>query len=555
MSESTPRKRGRPPKNPENKSAPVAETNNYTPKEVQSSQPEVTSEFCSMNSSLAYSYSYFGFNIFDFYSHEQLAALVRDPMANNELLREISLILYGTCGSYTHAVDFQVAMPTLDKVIVPHGSNKQKRKNNKELMISALRTIKDKEIIRDALFRGLVEGIYYGYFETTSRPVSNKKYMTDYDVEAISEINELGMNASVISLPAKYTKIVGIKNSSYVIAFDLDYFDFADGESAEQKLRKYPKEIREAYERRKNSNGSIGNWYVLDNNNTIVHKIRSKREERYGRPLVLAAINDILYGDYFTQTKRNVLDEINNRIIYQEFPQGKDKGTSALTKQQQENQHNAVKQAVLSKNNRGGISFFSVAAGTNIKAIDSQNTDIFDEKYESNLNDKIALGLGFGGSLINGVATGSYSAQISNLELITAQLFQWIDQIAEELNKCINANIIKDKRNWVECKYLPITHVNKDKMVGYAKDLYLQGKGSLSLWASACGISPDVFFALLDQELSEDVENKYPVHKTSFTMSAKDSVDKGGRPIESNPSDATIASRSNNGNAMPSPSD
>lgn len=553
MSESTTRKRGRPPKNPDT-SIPTTETNSYTPTGVQSNaQPEVTNEFCSMNSSLAYSYSYFGFNIFDYCSQDRLTALVRDPMANNDLLREISLILYGTCGSYAHAVDFQVAMPTLDKVIVPHGSNKQKRKNNKELMTSALRTIKDREIVRDALFRGLVEGIYYGYFETTSRPISNKKYMTDYDVESISEINELGMNASVISLPAKYTKIVGMKNSSYVIAFDLDYFDCADGESSEQKLRKYPKEIREAYERRRNSNGSMGNWYVLDNNSTIVHKIRSKREERYGRPLVLAAINDILYGDYFTQTKRNVLDEINNRIIYQEFPQGKDKGTSALTKQQQENQHNAVKQAVLSKNNRGGISFFSVAAGTNIKAIDSQNTDIFDEKYESNLNDKIALGLGFGGSLINGVATGSYSAQISNLELITAQLFQWIDQISEELNKCINANIIKDKKNWVECKYLPITHVNKDKMVGYMKDLWLQAGGSMSAYIAASGISPDAYYALLDDEISNGVYEKYKPHQTAFTLSNKDNA--GGRPETDNPSDATVASRSNNGNTIPSPSD
>lgn len=553
MSEQIPRKRGRPPKNPEKKPAPIAETNNYTSTEVQYSQSEVTNEFCSMNSSLAYSYSYFGFNIFDFYNHDQLAALVRDPMANNEMLREISLILYGTCGSYTHAVDFQVAMPTLDKVIVPRGSNKQKRKSNKELMTSALRTIKDREIIRDALFRGLVEGIYYGYFETTSRPVSNKKHMTDYDVESISEINELGMNASVISLPAKYTKIVGIKNSSYVIAFDLDYFDCADGESAEQKLRKYPKEIREAYERRRNSNGSMGNWFVLDNNNTIVHKIRSKREERYGRPLVLAAINDILYGDYFTQTKRNVLDEINNRVVYMTFPEGRDKGTSALTKSQQENQHNAVKSAVLSKNNRGSTSFFSVAAGTKINAIDTQNTDIFDEKYESNLNDKIALGLGFGGSLINGVATGSYSAQISNLELITAQLFQWIDQIAEELNKCINANIIKDKKNWVECKYLPITHVNKDKMVGYMKDLWLQAGGSMSAYIAASGISPDAYYALLDDEISNGVYEKYKPHQTAFTLSSKDNT--GGRPETDNPSDATVASRANNGNAMPSPSD
>lgn len=524
----------------------------------QNSQHEETTkiinEFNSYRSSMAYSNYYFGLNVFDIYTPEQLASLVKDPMANNQVLRELSLILYGTNGVYTNTVDYLTAMPTLDRVIVPHGKSANKKKQNKELMESTLRSIKDKEIVRDALFRGMIEGVAFYYFETTSRPQSNNKMMTDYDVESIIEINELGINASIISLPVDYTRIVGIKNSSYVLAFNLDYFDIAEGESREKKLRKYPKEIRDAYTVRKNNSaGNSGNWVILDNTKTIVHKIRSKREERYGRPLVLAAISDILYSDYFTQTKRNVLDEINNRIIYQTFPEGKDKGTSALTKQQQQSQHDAVKGAVMNKNNRGGISFFSVAAGTKINAIEASNTDIFDDKYESNLNDKISLDMGIAGALLNGVGSGSYAAQEQNLELITSQLFQWIEQIQSELNKCISENIIQDSKNWVEVRYLPMTHVNKGKMVGYMKELYLQGKGSLSLWASACGISPDVFFALLDQELEEDIENKYPVHQTSYTLSGNDKS--SGRPITDDPTENTVASRSNNGNAMPSPSD
>lgn len=536
---STQKKRGRPPKKP------VVENSQDI------SKPEVTSEFCAINSAQAYSNYYFGLNIFDLYSQEQLSNLVKDPMANNQILREISIILYGTNGTYTNTVDYMCAMPTLDKVIVTHGKNKTKKKQNKELMESTLRTIKDKEIIRDALFKGMVEGVAFYYFETTSRPQSNKKMMTDYDVRSISEINEIGINASVISLPADYTEIVGIKNSSYVIAFNLDYFNNC-GENVDNKLRKYPKEIRDAYHDRKNG-GTGGNWVILDNSKTIVHKIRSKRDEKYGRPIVLAAITDILYGDYFTQTKRNVLDEINNRIIYQTFPEGKDKGTSALTKTQQEAQHNAVKGAVMNKNNRGGISFFSVASGTKIDAIDAQNTDIFDSKFENNLNDKIALGMGIAGSLLNGVGSGTYSAQINNLELVSAQIFQWIDQIVAELNKCISASIINDSKNWVECKYLPITYVNKKEMVGYMKDLWLQASGSMSAYIAACGISPDAYYALLDEELESGVYDKYTPHLTSYTMSSNDN--KGGRPTTDNPTDSTIASQSNNGNDIPSPSD
>lgn len=512
-------------------------------------------EFSSLGSRQAYSCYYFGLNLFDLYTREQLAGLVKDPIGNNKLLRELSNILYSTNGTFTNTVDYMTAMPTLDKVIVPHGKNSSKRKKNKELMESTLRVIKDKEIVRDALFKGMIDGIAFYYFEITGKSSSFKKLLTDFDINNIAEINDFGINASIISLPTDYTEIVGAKNGVYIIAFNLDYFNTAIGEAPEQKLKKFPKEIRDAYNSRKTPTGFAGdgNWVVLDSKKTIVHKIRSKKEEKYGRPMVLAAISDILYDDYFTSTKRNILGEINNKVIYQTLPEGRDKGTCALTKKQQEEQHATVKNAVMNKNNRGGTSFFTVSAGTKLSSLEVGNTDIFDEKYESNLGDKIALDLGFAASALNGVGSGSYSSQEQNLELVTAQLFQWVEQISAEINKCISENIINDNKNWVECRYLPITYVNKSKMVGYAKDLYLQGKGSLSLWASACGVSPDMFFALLDQELSEDIENKYPVHKTSYTLSGNN--ESPGRPVTDDPSKNTILSRANNGNSIPSPSD
>ena len=520
-----------------------------------------SNEFNSFYSSRQYTTFNYDLDIFDLYSPEVIESIVRHPMEWNQEIRELSLMLYGTNSTFTHAVDYMVAMPTLDRVIITHGDNKEKKQKNKELMNSTLRTIKDRTIVRDALFKGMVEGVAFYYFEISKRPIDKTKMMSDYDVRSIIEINELnalGLNAEIISLPADYTQIVGIKNSSYVIAFNLDYFDIATGESVEQKLRKYPKEIRQAYKKRREGSFQGGNWVVLDNTKTIVHKIRSKRNEKFGRPLVLAAINDILYNDYFTQTKRNILDDINNKVIYQTFPEGKEKGKSALTEKQQRNQHDKVKRAVMNKNNRGGVSFFSVASGTKLNTIDSSNTELFDDSYESNISDKIALGLGIAGSLLNGVGSGSYSAQLQNLELITGQIFQWIEQITDEINKCISENIIKDSANWVEVKYLKITNVNKKDTISNAKELYLQGKGSLSLWVAACGVEPEVFFALLDEELENDYENKYPVHKTSYVLSKdeqKNEENKGGRPQTDNPTDSTIAGRNNLTNDLPAPSD
>jgi len=528
---------------------------NYRPPKSRQDKPKQSNapvnEFNSYGDKYTYSSFYFGMNILDVYKPEDLIALVKDPMGNNQILREISLMLYGTNGSYTNTVDYMCALPTLDSVIVPYGKSKEKRKRNKELMESTLRTIRHKEIIRDMLWKGMVEGAAYYYFETAERPLSKQKTMSDFDVDSIVEINDIGLNAYCHALPADYTKIVGFKNNSYVIAFNLDYFDHRL-ENADQAVRKWPKEIRDAWNAKHTGKKDAKNWVVLDNSKTLVLKIRSKREERYGRPLVLAAIRDILYKDYFTDTKRGILDDLNNRVIFETFPESATKGVSALTQKQQKAQHDTIKEAIFTKNSRGGTNFFSVAAGTKIDSLDTQNTDIFDEKNENNINDNVALDLGLASALLNGVGSGAYASQSLNLQLVASEVFQWIDQITEELNKVITSNVIRDRKNRVEVRYLPLTHVNKKEMVGFAKELYLQGKGSLAFWAASCGISPDIFEAMLDFELENDWENRWPVHRMSYTQSADD---KGGRPETDNPTDNTVRSRANDGNALPSPSD
>ena len=202
MPEEVKRKRGRPPKN---KQEPVVETNSST-------SPQ--NEYCSYNSNTSFSTAYMsiGMTIFDLYSQEQISNLVKVPIGNNELLREISRILYGCNGTVTNTIDYMTAMPTLDKVLVPYGKSKQKKQMNIDLVTSALRTIKDKEFVRDALYKGMVDGIAFYYFETTNRPSVPRSY-SDYEVDSIIEINDFGINASIISLPTEYCRIVGIKNS------------------------------------------------------------------------------------------------------------------------------------------------------------------------------------------------------------------------------------------------------------------------------------------------------------------------------------------------------
>lgn len=505
------------------------------------------------------------FNVLCDYRIEQLIRIIQEPMldANNQQLRVISRRLYSSDGITRNTLDYIQALPSLDYIITSYVNGKAS-KVNKEVVRYVLKKIKHQQFIRDAILKGCIDGIAFYYLDTAedTRKADRTKFISQLQADSISEVNALKpklakINASIKSLPTDYCRIIGTKNNSYVVAFDLSYFDTGT-ESAEHKLKRYPVEFTQAYSKWHTS--KEGNqMFILDNTKTIVHKISSNIDEPWGRPLVLSAIQDILYSDYFRNTKRNLLDNVNNKIIYETFPEGKTAGTSALSKQQQKEQHDAVKSAVQPKQGVNGTTFFSVAAGTKIGSIDIK-TDLFDNDYESNLDTKVGTDLGFAASLLNASGTTSFSAQQTNLELVTSQIFEWIASIVNELNKVINYNILKLEYIDVEINYLPITHLNRSKYFETAKDLFTIGRGSLAYLANCAGLSKEVYFAMLDEQLEEKVLDKYPVNATSFNTSGNNDNksgsddNKGGRPTNDNPTNEnTIRSKTNNSNGQPKP--
>lgn len=546
MPEETKRGRGRPKKNP------TAETN------TEQSSPTVDStyEFASYFGTLPLTEldNIFGCNITSAFTPEEIKMIIKDPISNHSITRKLAMFVYNSEGVVTNAIDYMTSLPCLDRVVYGKKRlfHKTKLNNNKDLMLSTLDTINDKQFIRDVLFTDMNEGTSFYYFETTSKQADRTKFMRDYDVDNIVEICDFGLNAVMVPLPYEYCKIVGRKNGRYVIAFNLKYFDDFTGEEKNKKLRKYPLEISSGYNEWEKGNKSSSNWLVLDNNHTIAHKIKCKISEPWGRPLAIAAISDILYQDEFVDTKRNILRELNNKIIYQTLPEGKDKGSCALTKNQQQDQHDKVKSAVLQKNNRGGTSFFTVAAGTKINSLDVSTADIFDEKNESDLTDKIAMDLGMAAQLLGASSTGTFAGGQHNLEMVNSQIYTWIQEIQSELNYVINACVIKDRKNKVEVYYLPTSLVNRDSFFNMCKTLYTECGGSYTFLVAATGISPEVYFNILDEEVDNKIFDKYLPHQTSHTLSTKDM---NGRPVTDTPTENTLKSRNNNGNNIPSPSD
>lgn len=421
-------------------------------------------------------------------------------------------------------------------------------------MDNTLQEIDDKAFIRDALFTEMKDGICFYYFEPNpDRKPDNNKLISERDMPNVYEVNTQDGKAAIITLPYEYTRIYDATSTeSYGVAFNLKYFDQSATEiKKKQRLQYMPKEIREAYIKATAGGKALGenSWLRLNRDHTICCKIKAKRSELWGRPIAIAAIIDILYQEKFTDTKRNVLDELNNKIVYQTLPEGKEKGKSALTEQQQKLQHETVKSAVLKKNNRGGTSFFTVAAGTKIESIDV-SSDILDGKNEENLNDQISLGMGIAGSLLNGSGSGNYSSQQNNLELVSAQVFAWVEDIAHELNRVINACVIKDRNYFAEAYYLPTSLVNSSRFFEQQMKMYTTAGGSMTFLIASTGVSPEAYYSLLTEEYDSKIFDKFIPHQTSYTLSANDGKEDAGRPEVDNPtSESTISGKANGSNS------
>lgn len=500
-------------------------------------------------------------------SEDDLKLVVVDPIGYHSIARNISNIIQNKNGIVAHTIDYLCALPRLDRVISCRNNGVNlfgaigkrisdgKITKYKLLMDDTLNEIDDREFIRDALFTEMKDGICFYYFENNvDKSSDNRNLIDEDDMPSVYEINSFGSKNAIITLPYEYTRIYDATSTdAYGIAFNLKYFDqAASEEKKKRRLQAMPREIREAYMKETARGKSIGRncWLKLDRNHTICCKIKAKRSELWGRPLALSAIIDILYQEKFTDTKRNVLDELNNKIIYQTLPEGKEKGKSSLTDTQQAKQHETVRDAVLNKNNRGGTSFFTVAAGTKIDTVDV-SSDILDGKNEENLNDQIALGMGIAASLLNGSGSGNYSSQQNNLELVSAQIFAWVDEIAHELNRVINACVIKDRKYFAYAYYLPTSLVNSTRFFEQQMKMYTSAGGSLTFLVASTGVSPEVYYSLLNEEHDNDIFNKFKPHQTSYTLSSSDvDNDEAGRPPVENPtSESTIVGRNNGSNS------
>lgn len=514
------------------------------------------------NSSLeAFEVSYDLFNDAP-YKEANIVKYLQNPMAYNKQIRKLAHWAYRVNGSIASAVNYATSMHTLDYVVVCKSIRRTKNKKkprhfeaNSSRFNQVLEFIRYKELFRDAIRKSCLDGTCFYYMEVSSPAPQVMRTMTDAQIFNIREINSSDQSVTIIPLPVDYCKIVGRLNNSYVVAFNLKFFQSKETTEVERLLRGMPQEIRDAYDRYISQKMTSDSWVELDNQHTIVGKARTGMNEAWGEPLIIAALDDVLYMRHFVDTKRNILDRVNHQVIYQTFPEGAQKGTSALTDEQQRKQHDTVKQAVLSSQNRQGLSFFSLPGGTKIDQLSVDNS-IFEDDTEDNVRDNVAVDIGIAPSVLTGKASGNYATSTLNVELFSSYVYTFIESFAEDLNKCMNACVINDSSCPVAMYVFPITFVNRDKFVEQSSKLYTTGKGSLTAWIASTGISPEAYLSLMDYELEEDFEHKYPVHATSYNAAGNtESEGEAGRPVNDESVIAsTLSTKANDSNNAPKPS-
>jgi hypothetical protein len=488
-------------------------------------------------------------------SIDQLNLYVKFPMNYNRQIRTLSRQMYNSSGLYANVIDYMVNMASLDFVTTCY-NNSAKNKKKKKLFNQVLNKINHKKTTRDILMSLLIDGVYVGYLRNTT-PKNKNPITTTINVTSLWVLEGLSKDDSLMIQPLynDYIKIIGFQNNRYVAAFDMMYFHRFIGNGLIGEIKNFPPEFVKAYLDYKKD--ATKRWFILDQDKTVVLKLKSNINEPWGRPLGLSALSDMLFSEEYTEGQRKNLKEVFGTVRYIVQPMGEKAGSSSLNKEQQQAQYDNFKNAVFantSDSKIGKTNVFAVAPGTEIGKLENDNSLIQNTLVKENIN-RVSTDLGFASAALNGAGDkgASYGSLQVNLDLVLCQIYGILEEIDYEytyvLNKFINQ---KSDEDIIYMKYLKTSHLTKDRDTKNAKELYTLGMGSLKMWIATCGFDPDVYLSMMQDEKDDGIYEKFSPHPTSFTMSD----DENHRPTKNNSelTQAGMDTKNYGGNQSPKPS-
>jgi len=464
---------------------------------------------------------------------DNLQSYMRYPMIYNSILREISRQSYNMNGLYSNAINYMVSIPTLSYITI--NRNKEKSfKKKKTNFNNIVRLLNHEKTTRDIVRHMLIDGMYVGILRDTT--ATNKDIVPRSGmIESIQRLEGLSLddNFMIQPLDLDYCKIVGFQNNVNIAAFDMMYFNQFNYSGFLNEIRNYPSDFLQAYLDYKDD--ASKSWYVLDYKTTIALKFSSDIDEAYGRPMGLAAFDDIKFDSDYTNSQYKLIQELASSIYYLILPQGEKAGSCAINNTQQTELREAFQNAVRinTTGTQAKISTITLPPNSSIDKVTKDSSLLKDTLSSENIK-KISTSLGFASSALNAASEGaaSYSSLAVNIDLVSSQVFQIVNEVACEYTRVINYLMGIKPNDFITLKYLPISWLNKTDMSTKAKELYLQGRGSLSFWIASSGFDVDDYISMMDMENEEDWDSKYVIHLTSYTARESDTMagGSGGAP-------------------------
>jgi len=457
-------------------------------------------------------------------SMETLKSYIKYPMVYNEVLREISELAYNEQGIYANAIDYMVSIPLLSKITTLRNNDKIFREKKKKFNLM-LELLNHDRTTRDILRTLFIDGTYVGILRDTV--ASNKNIdITAISYEFLDRIEGLSLedNFMIQPLDLDYCKIVGFQNNISVSAFDMMYFDQFKSSGLLNEIKNFPKEFVKAYNSYKKD--ASKRWFILDPKKTIALKFKAKEDEPYGRPLGLSAFANMKANSEYGDGQYKLISELASSIYMLLLPEGLTKGSCSLNKDQQGELIDAFRNAVR-VNTVGGakISTLSLPPSTKIERLSKDSSLLKDSLSDENMK-KISTDLGFAVSALNASSEGgaSYSSLQVNIDLISSQIFECVNETAVEMTRVLNQAISIQPKDYIVLKYLPVSWLNKDSVYDKAKELFTLAGGSRKFMIASAGFDVDDYLSCLDEEIEDGLDEKYPPHITSYTSS--DSADK-----------------------------
>lgn len=523
------------------------------------SKEEIDSAAVEINSFIDYSVVDSFFGGYDYYTKEQLMEYVSRPMLYHKQLMDVSEKMYNRNGVFGQTVSKMVSAPSLDAVIIPYSVKKRTKKildsgydvlNNK---------INHKLSTQDGLFNSFLYGEYIAILRDTKKVnVPRPKEYTDGErIEGSGYVN----NVMLQPLDLRFCRFEGFANGDYVVSFDMQYFDMFRGDNLVGEIRNYPDMFIKGYNAYRKDNSK--RWLLLPQESTFAYKYHGAINESHGRPLSLFALIDILFADDYKDSQRNNMYKNSSTIRWMRLPEGERKGSCSLNKDQQNNQYNAFKGAVSSndakaRNRLGGTTTLKLAPGTEIGKLDNDSVFLKDTLTDEN-NNNISTSLGFPIAALNGGSEGTnYSTLTISISLMLAEVYSMLEQFSFQYTKLLNNYLGLKDDNRLIFRYLKTSTLDATEQFNRYKELYTLAGGSRTILYSSAYGDADLYMRLMEFEKSQNFDEKYLPHSTSYTMTGDESsvntgASKGGAP-EKEAQDLSPkgeATRRNGGNNMP----